>query len=131
MKKITKILISLLVFTILIMPAFSSAYKLGDPIIPCGTDATAQKACDFNDFMDLVNNVIKFIFVGLVVPIAAIMFFYAGFKMVTSGGSAESRTTAKNVFSNAAFGLVVSAGAWLIIRTILSVLGYKGDWIGF
>ena len=128
MRKTTKILISLAVFLILIMPAFSLAYKLGDPIIPCGK--TGQSPCDFNGFLGLVNNVIGFILQGLVIPIAAIMFFYAGFELVTSGGSTEKRGVAKKVFTNAVIGLVIAAGAWLIISTILHILGYDGSWIG-
>ena len=112
----------------LVMPVFSFAYKLGDPVIPCGTVAN-RTSCDFNAFMDLINNVIGFIFQGLAIPIAAVMFFYAGFLMVTSGGSSESKTKAKNIFTNAIFGLVIASGAWLIIRTILSILGYDGTWI--
>ncbi len=81
--------------------------------------------------MTLINNVIYFILFVLAVPIAAIMFFYAGFELVTSGGSTEKRGIAKKVFINAVFGLVIAAGAWLIIREILLILGYKGAWIGF
>jgi len=128
MNKTKKILISLAVFLILITPAFSFAYKLGDPIIPCGK--TGQPSCDFNGFLSLVNNVIGFILQGLVIPIAAVMFFYAGFELVTSGGSTEKRGKAKNVFTNAIIGLVIAAGAWLIVRTILSILGFDGAWIG-
>lgn len=112
------------------MPVISFAYKLGDPIITCGTTVNT-KPCDFVAFMDLINNVIGFIFQGLVVPIAAIMFFYAGFKLITSGGSTEARGQAKKIFTNAVLGLVIAAGAWLIIKTLLLILGYQGAWIGF
>ena len=82
--------------------------------------------------MELINKVIKFILFNLAVPIAAIMFAYAGFLMVTAGGEAASaRTRAKNIFINTLFGLIIAAGAWLIISTILSILGYEGSWIGF
>ena len=107
------------------MPVFS--YSAG--LVAC--DGTDAKPCGFNQLMDLVNEVIKFVLFKLAVPIAAIMFAYAGFKMVTSGGSSEARGKAKNIFTNAVLGLAVAAGAWLIIRTILSILGYDGDWIGF
>ena len=118
--------IFIIVLVMLIAPSFSFAESL----VPCDNSSPTTQ-CDFAKFMDLINNVIKFILVKLAVPIAAIMFFYAGFKMVTSAGSAESKTQAKNIFSNAVYGLVFVAGAWLIIRTILLILGYKGDWIGF
>jgi hypothetical protein len=98
-------------------------------LIPC--DNSTNKQCDFKALMTLINNVITFILVKLAVPIAAIMFFYAGFKMVTSGGSAEAKGQAKNVFTSTVIGLLFVAGSWLIIKTILSILGYNGAWIGF
>jgi hypothetical protein len=60
------------------------------------------------------------------------MFAYAGFLLVTAGGEAAgARTKAKSIFTNAVFGLVLAVAAWLIVNTILSILGYTGDWIGF
>ena len=113
------------------MPFSSSAAGL----VPCGTDnpltPLTNHDCEFKDALTLINTVIHFILFNLAVPIAAIMFFYAGFKMVISGGNPESKTKAKEIFTNAVIGLAIAAGAWLIIRTILLILGYKGDWIGF
>ncbi|MES3032097.1 MAG: pilin [Patescibacteria group bacterium] len=107
----------------------------GKGLVPCDNTpddkGVIAKPCDFNAFMKLINTVIHFVLFSLAIPIAAIMFFYAGFLMVTSGGSAEAKSKAKNIFSNAVYGLVIAAGAWLIIRTILSILGYNGSWIGF
>ena len=88
--------------------------------------------CGFKHFLDLISNVVKFILFDLAVPIAAVMFFYAGFLMVTAGGeSASSRTKAKNIFTNTLIGLVLAASAWVIIHTLLLILGYSGSWIGF
>jgi len=126
-------IISLLVFLILIIPVFSFAYKLGDPLVPkCGVDPITEECIwGWTEFLTLINNVIYFILFYMTVPIAAIMFFYAGFELITSGGSTEKRGTAKKVFTNAVIGLVIAVGAWLIIRTLLSILGYDGAWIGF
>lgn len=134
MQKTNKILISLtslFVFLMLIMPVFSFGAGLVDCDNTPAADGKIAKPCDFNAFMDLINTVIKFILFKLVVPIAAIMFFYAGFKLVTSGGSTENRGVAKKVFSSAVYGLVAAVGGWLIIRTILTIAGYDGTWIGF
>lgn len=110
----------------LVMPVFSLAQGL----VPCGKGNSAS--CDFNDLMTLVNTVIDYVFKYLAVPIAAIMFAYAGIILVTAGGEAASaRTKAKGIFTNAAIGLVIAAAAWLIIKTILSILGFDGAWIGF
>ncbi len=87
--------------------------------------------CNWNDLLALINKVINFILFDLAVPIAAIMFAYAGFKMVIAGEeSGGARTQAKEIFLNALFGLLMAAAAWLIISTLLWILGYDGTWIG-
>ena len=88
--------------------------------------------CDFNALMALVNRVIHFVLFDMVIPIAAIMFVYAGFLIIIEGGEAAgARTKAKSVFTDVVIGLIIAVAAFLIIRTILSILGYEGSWIGF
>jgi hypothetical protein len=110
------------------MPVLSSATGL----VPCTNtpDATSGKVpnadrCDFYAFMVLLNKVINFLLFTLAVPIAAIMFAYAGFLMVTSGGSTESRSKAKSIFSNALIGFLLAAGAWIIVKGLLIAVGFK------
>ncbi|MDO8659875.1 MAG: pilin [Candidatus Parcubacteria bacterium] len=88
--------------------------------------------CGFNDFIALINRVISFILFNLAIPISAIMFAYAGFLLVTAGGAGE-KTKAKDIFTNTATGLVIAAGAWLVVNTLLSILAKPGmwSWIGF
>lgn len=126
-----KFLIPIFVFLMLIMPVLSLAvYKLGDPLVPPCDNLTLATQCDFNALMTLVNNVITFVLFYMVVPIAAIMFAYAGFLMIVPGSeSASKKTKGKEIFWNAFIGLVLAAAAWLIVRTILLILGYEGGWI--
>ena len=127
-RKITKFFIFSLISLMLIIPVISFAQSA--PLVPC--DNSEANPCDFAQFMILINNIIDFIFKFLALPIAAIMFAYAGFTLVTSGGSPESKTKAKNIFTNVVIGLIIALGAWLIIKTILSLVGYSGaGWIGF
>ena len=82
--------------------------------------------------MTMVNTVIHFILFYMVIPIAAIMCAYAGFLMVTAGGeSSSAKTKAKEMLASAIIGLLWAVAAWLVIRTILSILGFNGAWIGF
>ena len=124
-------LISIFILLILITPVFSSAFVFdGDKgLVPC----RGAEECDFNQFMTLINNIIGFALIYLAVPIAAIMFAYAGFLMVTAGDEAASaRTKAKGIFTNALIGLVLAAAAFLIVQALLSILGYKdASWLGF
>lgn len=147
MQKIKKFVIHNLVpvtiFVLLILPALSLAQVVdkdipdpgfpNDTLIPCGHEVNGviTNPCSFNDALVMINAIIKFILFKLAVPVAAVMFFYAGVKMVTSGGSPESRGMAKNIFTNTAIGLFIAAGAFIIINTILTILGYDGSWIGF
>lgn len=123
MKKIPQFVI---ILALLILPAVSLAYSLGDPLVPC----PGGKSCDWDALMTLINNVITFVLKYMVVPIAAIMFAYAGFLLVTAPGG-EGKTKAKGIFWNTFLGLVFALAAWLIISTILAILGWNGSWIGF
>ena len=123
-KKLIKFTFFVLLLIVLVAPAVSFGEPA--PLVPCD-----GPNCDFNALMTLINNVINFVFVYLAIPLCAIMFAYAGILLVTSGGSTEARGKAKTIFTNSALGLIIAAAAFLIIRTLLSILGYDGAWIGF
>lgn len=110
------------------LPVLSSAAVAPPPSIGL---VTCTSNCGFNDLMTLVNTVVRFILFDMVLPISAIMCAYAGVLLVTSGGSTENRGKAKKIFTNAIIGLIIALAAWLIINSILSILGFTGDWIGF
>lgn len=129
MQKIAQPLIFLALFIALLAPGFTLAQEQPDSLVPCD-NSTEETKCDFTALMSMINKVINFILFKLAIPIAAIMFAYAGFRMVISGGSSESMTTAKSIFFNTVVGLLLAAGAWLIISTILAIMGYDGAWIG-
>lgn len=158
MKKVTKFLISLLFFTILIIPSISTAARppgctptvytaeqeaqlekgltqCGRRTMECTKDgitsvvADTEDACNFNELMHLINNIISFILFGLAIPIAGIMFAYAGFTLLTSGGSSSAKTKAKEIFFSAGVGLVISFMAYIIVVFVLKTFGYNGSWI--
>lgn len=104
-------------FLILATPAVS----LADGLVPCNTAAD----CNFSALLQLVNNVINYLLL-LTVPIAAIMFAYAGFIMVTAGEeSAGAKTKAKSIIKDAVLGLIIALAAWLIVKLILTTLGFS------
>lgn len=116
-------------------------------LVPCGnirveitttnTDTGAQSGgdivnpCNFNYFILLVNKIVNFILFDLAIPIAAIMFCYAGFQLLFSGGNSGKMEKAKKIMVNVGLGLVLAAAAWLIIHLVSEILGYDGSWIGF
>jgi hypothetical protein len=91
-----------------------------------GNTIKAIKQCDFNSLMELINKVIDFLLFYLATPLAALAFCYAGFIMITAGGSSEKVTKAKTIIKNVVFGYILALAAWLIIKTIMTTLGYNG-----
>ncbi len=142
MEKTKKILIYIFILFILIIPIFS----LADFVGPCpeGThnDGTAcvpdeaggtglvpaceGKDCNWDQLMTLVDNILNFLLNVMVIPIAAIMFAYAGFLLVTSGGDPGRRSKAKSIFINVLIGLIIAVGAWALVKLLLTTLNYAG-----
>lgn len=82
--------------------------------------------CDFNKLIELVNNIIDFMLIYFATPLAAIVLVYAGFLYLTSGGSSEKTSKAKHMLGNMIMGYIIALAAWLIIKTILTTLGFNG-----
>ena len=106
----------------------SMLYAAQDPNCGVGKICPPINQTSLNGFIKtLLEGALK---VGI--PLIALAIIYCGFLLVTAGGEAASaRTKAKDIFTNAALGLILAAAAWLIIRTLLAILGYQGAWIGF
>lgn len=116
------------------------AYVSGAGLVPeCGTFTTTigkdksgktveikeiKNPCDFNYLMDLINNVINFLLFVIATPLVAIILCYAGFLLLTSGGSSEKMTKVKTILKNVIFGYIIALIAWLVIKTVLVTVGF-------
>ena len=86
-------------------------------IVPCsGPD------CDFNKLIELVQRVIDFLLVGIAVPLAMILFAYAGALYLTAAGDTGQIERGHKMFMNVLLGLVFALAAWLVIKILVSVL---------
>lgn len=108
------------------VPVFAQSDPFKDQgLIPCGNEVNEAgqlvNPCGFDDFIALVNNVVKFL-IWVSIPIAVIAFTYAGFLMLTSGGNPGQIDRAKGIFKNVAIGLIFVISAWLIVYLIVSSL---------
>jgi len=119
------VIISTFVFMMLVIPVLSFADQTPNTgLVACGKGDSAP--CGFGDLLVLIDTIIKFVLFKMAVPIAAIMFAYAGFLLITAGGeAAHARTKAKEIFVNTLFGLIIAVAAFLIIKTILMIFGFK------
>ncbi len=85
-------------------------------LVPCdGVD------CSTCHIVTTVNGVVKWL-VQIMVVLAGLILAWAGFTMVTSGGSSEKISHAKEMMVNALIGFIILLSAWLVVDTILKAL---------
>ncbi len=89
-----------------------------DPVLPPNTPG----ACGLNAFVQLIKNIIKWLTV-IILPIIFLMIGYAGFKVMTSGGSSEKVSQGITVAKTAILGLVYVSVSYLVIKFIFDALG--------
>jgi len=89
------------------------------PLVQCGTAGGPD--CDFNAFLSLIQRLMKFL-IFISIPIATLLFSYAGFLYVTAGGNTGKIQKAHDIFKDVAVGFLIVLSAWLIVNTIVSPL---------
>jgi len=98
----------------------------GNGLIPCdGAD------CTFDSVLQLVNNLINFFFTTLLLPLIVLLIMYLGYGYLTANGNPAQHAKLKSMLKNIVLGLLLIVCAWLIVRTLLSVLGYTDDLMFF
>lgn len=102
----------------------------GDASSPAGglVPECPAGGCGFEELMQMINKVINFLLFTIATPLAALIFAYAGFLLITASGDPGKLSTAKSILKNVIFGYLFALAAWLIINTILTSLGFDGPW---
>lgn len=123
-----------LAFFLLMMPVLvlAQAPLPGDPnfvgptntgLVPCDGPASIAKSsdriCNFQALLRGINNIINWMFI-IAVPISLAAFAYAGILFMT--GKESNISQGKAIFSNVIWGMVIMAGGWLVVRTIIQGL---------
>lgn len=94
-------------------------------LIQCGKEEFYD--CDFNALLATVDRVLKFLIYIIALPVAAILFAFAGIKLIIA--KAESKQSAlsdaKAMMGKVIFGLVFALAAWVIVKFILIILKYN------
>ena len=95
------------------------------PLIICNTTPDLSDPCTFGHLITLAQNLITdLIIISTLLATAA--FIYAGFLLLTSGGSTTKKDQAKKVFYSVLWGYLWILVAWLLVYTITSVLLKEG-----
>ncbi len=94
-------------------------YIVQADLVPCGD--SGEEMCQTCHVVDLVNGVIEWL-IAILGTVAAILFMYAGFKLVTSGGNVSAKTDALRMINNLVIGYVIVLAGWLMVDTGLKAL---------
>lgn len=123
-KKISAFIISFAI--IFLVPILVMA--AGKIVPECGVvvNGAIEHPCNFNYLMILINNVITFLLITMATPLFALIIIYVAWLYLSASGNTENVGKAKKILKNAVFGYVIALAAWLIVKTILSTLGFKG-----
>src|SRR3989338_3293909 len=84
--------------------------------------SSAGAADNYGDMLKLncdsipkcISKFIEMIVTNLIIPVAVVTIFIAGFMFVFAGGSEQKVTTARKTLMWAILGLVIAVGAWAL-----------------
>ncbi|MBU1015160.1 hypothetical protein KKI17_01830 [Patescibacteria group bacterium] len=99
----------------------------GIDLIVCGG---AGDACQLCDIFVLFQRLFNFLLVPILPVLATALALYGGFLLLTAGGNPSQVTQAKGVLFAVVVGIVIVLGAWVLINTLMTVLGVA-EWVGF
>jgi len=95
---------------------------LAQGLVPCGNPG--QPACTIEHFFVMLSNIYEFIVLYLATPLAVIALTIGGIMMLISGGSPNLMGMGKKTVILSIIGLVLAFGSLLIIKTLLSAMGF-------
>jgi len=118
-RRTKKIISHLVVAFTLLSPFLVLADSAGGGLVPCdGVN------CTYESFIILIKNVIMFL-IKIGVAFSAVVFAYAGWLYMTSGGDEGKVKQATEMLTKVLWGFLFALGAFLIVQLISSQLGYN------
>src|SRR3989344_8513727 len=130
-KKLIIGILSIFLFVALSQTVFAVSWW---PLVPCGLneptaeevaggkeklDSSYYQPCNQCDLLKLLKNLIDFTLIGLMPPVAAILFVWAGFLVLMGGASPGNISQGRTIFWNTSLGIVILSSSWLITNTII------------
>lgn len=85
---------------------------------------SCNENCGFDDLIETLNRLIKFLIVYIGFPLVAVVAAWVGIRLLLSGGNQSAITFAKGAARRVILGLVIALLCWAIIKLILITLGY-------
>lgn len=116
MKLLSRTLVLFALVAVVVVPSLADAAGL---VPQCG--GIGGEPCQACHLMQLINSVITWV-IGVLTVVAGLLFAFAGIRLVTSGGNADAKKYAKDLFINVTIGYLILLGGWLLIDTLMKAL---------
>jgi hypothetical protein len=108
----------------------SGFWTPGDPLVPCGTSTTLP--CTRCDLFKLLRNIVDFLLIGLMPPVAILLFIVGGLMIILGGANPGMISRGKSIFWSTFIGVLIILSAWLITNTLIqSIASSQGTWWQF
>lgn len=120
-----KLFLTFFLVQLLIIPSLASAQGL----VPCGNGDPSQPGfvpCTFDSFFLLIENIFVFIVWQISTPLAGLLIVAGGVILIFSAGNPGWVSMGKNMIFGALLGWFLIWGSYLIVQTVLSVIGFVG-----
>lgn len=93
-------------------------------LVPCGNPG--QSACTVCDFFVLIDNLIDFVAIKLVPPLALLLIVIGAVFLIISSGSQELYNKGKNIITMAILGALIIWSSWMIIDVVMGAIAGGG-----
>jgi len=113
-----RILLITLLLSLILIPIVINAAGL----VPCGNPG--EPACGIKDFFTMLSKIYDFLVLYIATPFAILGLTIGGVLLLISAGNPGLAQKGKDALKFSIIGLILAFGSWLIIRTLLSSMGY-------
>jgi hypothetical protein len=118
-----KFLLIILSAALVFFPLMTSAAGL----VPCG--GKGESPCEFCHFFVMFKNIMDFIFIEIVPPLAVLLIVWGGMLYIFSADNPGNIAKANSIFKSVAISLIIIYGAWLLINLFFQAIGVQ-TWTG-
>jgi hypothetical protein len=122
--------IIILLLVLINVPTLAMAAGLPGQIVTCdGTSLNGGKECTVCSLATTAQNILNTA-IYILVFLSAVLFAWAGFKMLTAGGDSEGYSQGKSILINVIIGLVIVLAGWIVIDTLMKTMVNQGGVLG-
>ena len=115
-------LVSMSICVPLLTTAQLGPIPISEGIVPPSCQGSV---CNLCQLYELGQRLVRFMLFNIAVPLAAVAL---GTLLVTAGGSEERQTMGRKALTSTVVGLFIAFAAWIVINTLLLVIGFKVPW---